>query len=265
MAMDLSALKKELQTLIREKTHLQQELEKCERQEKESTETCLKYKMKLFKTKEERDRTYDTLQNCKKQYNSLYDAYVVKTRRLMAIEEVFIKQKKLPGLISKEASVLMKRMQSNHGDEYNENHEDEIRRLRAQLEEAYNIIDELDFELESIDILEVENIKLSEELNLMKESQRLSANSQSDGNDEGEHSPKPVDTFKRNFSSRGVFERETADVDDDFYQMTDKLEVLPPREIKKAEMESQVLHREVLRSKIKQSRDSRDILKETSA
>ena len=63
--------------------------------------------MKLFKTKEERDRTYDTLQNCKKQYNALYDAYVTKTRRLMAIEEVFAKQNKLPGLISKEASIVM--------------------------------------------------------------------------------------------------------------------------------------------------------------
>lgn len=38
------------------------------------------------------------------------------------------------------------------GDECKEDHEDEIRRLRAQLEEAYNIIDELDFELESVSL-----------------------------------------------------------------------------------------------------------------
>lgn len=93
--------------MIREKSHLQQELEKSKQVEKESSETCLKYKLKLYKTKEERDRTYDTLQNCKKQYNSLYDAYVVKTRRLIAIEDMFTKQKKLPGLISKEAALLM--------------------------------------------------------------------------------------------------------------------------------------------------------------
>lgn len=31
--------------------------------------------------------------------------------------------------------------------------EDEVRRLRSQLEEAYNIIDELDFELESVSSL----------------------------------------------------------------------------------------------------------------
>lgn len=93
--------------MIREKSRLQQELERYQEAEKESSESCLKYKMKLFKTKEERDRTYDSLQSCKKQYNSLYDAYVAKTRRLMAIEEVFTKQKKLPGLISKEASLMM--------------------------------------------------------------------------------------------------------------------------------------------------------------
>lgn len=93
--------------MIQEKAQLQKEVEKCNQKEKESSESCLKYKMKLFKTKEERDRTYDSLQNCKKQYNALYDAYVVKSRHLVAIEEVFTKQKKLPGLISKEASLFM--------------------------------------------------------------------------------------------------------------------------------------------------------------
>lgn len=90
-----------------EKSQLQRDLEASRESEKECSETMLKYKMKLFKTKEERDRTYDTLQNCKKQYNNLYDAYIVKTRRLLAIEELFTKQNKLPGLISKEASLLM--------------------------------------------------------------------------------------------------------------------------------------------------------------
>lgn len=49
------------------------------------------------------------------------------------------------------------------------------------------------------------------------------------------------------------------------FQYKTKAKHFIPQEIKKAEMESQVLHRELLRSKIKQSRDARDILKETSA
>lgn len=75
----------------------------------------------------------------------------------------------------------------------------------------------------------MENIKLTEELNLLKESQRLSADSGHDGNDD--RSSKPVETFKRNFSSRGVLVVKTADDggEDDFCEMTDALKVLPPR------------------------------------
>lgn len=111
--------------------------------------------------------------------------------------------------------------------ETEESQEEEIRSLRTQLEEAYNIIDELDFELESVsnyclqfhllslvfqvDVLEVENMKLTEELNSMKQSLN--------GNDS---SP------KRNFSSSVDPDQE----EDDFCEMAETFKVLPPRVIK---------------------------------
>lgn len=58
----------------------------------------------------------------------------------------------------------------------------------------------------------------------MKEGQRDSGHG---GNDD-DHSPKPVDTFKRNFSLRGVLDEPAAD-EENYCEMTDALKVLPPR------------------------------------
>jgi len=58
-------------------------------------------KIMAFQLEEERDRLVETLQQHKKKYNKLHDAYLEKVKRCRALEEMFKRQKTLTGLVMK--------------------------------------------------------------------------------------------------------------------------------------------------------------------
>lgn len=57
----------------------------------------------VFQLEEERDRLVETVQQHKKKYNKLHDAYLEKVKRCRALEEMFKRQKTLTGLVMKSA------------------------------------------------------------------------------------------------------------------------------------------------------------------
>jgi len=58
-------------------------------------------KIMAFQLEEERDRLVETVQQHKKKYNKLHDAYLEKVKRCRALEEMFKRQKTLTGLVMK--------------------------------------------------------------------------------------------------------------------------------------------------------------------
>jgi len=131
-----------------------------------------------FQLEEERDRLVETVQQHKKKYNKLHDAYLEKVKRCRALEEMFKRQKTLTGLVMKssldqrnaggfmrsfphggtpflsfplEQQIMKEKRQSTQSD-LNELQElkAKVEKLQRALDESYDIIDEMDFELESV-------------------------------------------------------------------------------------------------------------------
>ncbi|XP_055904593.1 uncharacterized protein LOC129940314 [Eupeodes corollae] len=132
-------------------------------------------KMKLFAIEEERDKMYENLEKLKAKYNKLHTAYLEKVKRCKALEEVFSRQKLLPGLVKKSAieearndPVIDNSTRQQQLQDENIMNSTKIATLQRSLDEAFDIIDELDFELESVDFLEMENERLKNELNKLK-------------------------------------------------------------------------------------------------
>ncbi|EDW03569.1 ERC protein 2 [Drosophila grimshawi] len=136
-------------------------------------------KVKTFQLEEERDRIVDTLQLHKKKYNKLHDAYLEKVKRCKALEDMFKRQKTLTGLVMKSAidqrnSEQQMQLEKRRSQQ-NINSENEVGELQAKLakmqkalDQSYDIIDEMDFELESVDLLEMQNKSLRDEVAALK-------------------------------------------------------------------------------------------------
>ncbi|KAH8411954.1 hypothetical protein KR222_003620, partial [Zaprionus bogoriensis] len=136
-------------------------------------------KIKAFQMEEERDHALESLQLHKKKYNKLHDAYLEKVKRCKALEEMFKRQKTLTGLVMKSAiaqrnseqRMLLEKRQSQQSagrDLEVQQLQAKLAKLQTALDEAYDIIDEMDFELESVELLEVQNSSLREEVATLK-------------------------------------------------------------------------------------------------
>ncbi|KAM7351647.1 uncharacterized protein ACRADG_004419 [Cochliomyia hominivorax] len=163
--------------LSRENAALRQELQHLKDEEHSKSSVHIEAKLKAFKFEEERDRMYEKLENIKRKYNQLHEAYLQKVKRCKALEDVFNRQKTLNGLVmksavdqrQKEQELALNRRQSNNAEKQSvEILQAQVVKLQAALDEAYDIIDELEFELESVDFLEVENQRLQNELETYK-------------------------------------------------------------------------------------------------
>ncbi|CAD6997099.1 uncharacterized protein LOC101456557 isoform X1 [Ceratitis capitata] len=132
-------------------------------------------KIAALRLEDERDEMYDRLERLKKKYNKLHGAYLEKVQRCKALEDTFKRQKTLAGLVMK--SALNQRSKDLTAKLETENREKQVAKLQAALSEAYDIIDELEFELESTYYLEQEMQRMREELFALKSQQKLTPQS----------------------------------------------------------------------------------------
>ncbi|KAH8285800.1 hypothetical protein KR018_008608 [Drosophila ironensis] len=214
-------------------------------------------KIQAYQMQEERDRLQETLQQHKKKYNKLHDAYLEKVKRCRALEEMFKRQKTLTGLVMKSAvdqrnaeqrMMLEKRQSAQNEITEVEQLKVQVEKLQRALDESYDIIDEMDFELESVDVLEMQNQSLREELAALKlESQGAAASSENadDPPPKYEEHDSGDQTLKRQNSSSS----ESEPKDDDSDAQTMERLALTHSLIQTVESESNALRRELLRSR----------------
>ncbi|XP_030557047.1 uncharacterized protein LOC115760025 [Drosophila novamexicana] len=176
---ELAAVKAQNARLEEENVLLRHRLNRATTDHHTSATVNVESKIKAFQLEEERDRILETLQMHKKKYNKLHDAYLEKVKRCKALEEMFKRQKTLTGLVMKSAiaqrNTEQQLMQEKRQSQQSKNSEAEVEQLQAKLakmqaalDESYDIIDEMDFELESVDLLEMQNRSLHEELAALK-------------------------------------------------------------------------------------------------
>ncbi|XP_067625617.1 protein Hook homolog 3 [Eurosta solidaginis] len=172
-------LRAQLDALTAQNTRLQEEnnilregLRKITGDKRSASAINVEAKIEALRLEDERDQMYDSLERLKKKYNKLHGAYIEKVQRCKALEDTFKRQKTLSGLVMK--SALNQRGQDLAAKLATENLEKQVAKLRTALDEAYDIIDELDFELESIDYLEQENQRMRNELFTLKSKQPTS-------------------------------------------------------------------------------------------
>ncbi|KAH8263212.1 hypothetical protein KR044_005954 [Drosophila immigrans] len=179
---ELAAVKTQNTRLEEENLLLRHRLNRVSTDQHTNSALNVEAKIQAFKLEEERDRILDTLQLHKKKYNKLHDAYLEKVTRCKALEEMFRRQKTLTGLVMKSAvdqrnsaeqQMLLEKRRSQQQSE--QNNAAEVQQLQAKLakmqtalDESYDIIDEMDFELESVDLLEMQNKSLRDELSALK-------------------------------------------------------------------------------------------------
>ncbi|KAH8412401.1 hypothetical protein KR009_001808 [Drosophila setifemur] len=215
-------------------------------------------KIMAYQMEEERDRLVETVQQHKKKYNKLHDAYLEKVKRCRALEEMFKRQKTLTGLVMKSAldqrnaeqrMMIEKRQSAQNEISEMEELKAKVEKLQRALDESYDIIDEMDFELDSVDVLEMQNQSLREELAALKLNKEAGAEAESKSEDDPP--PKyqeddPAGYRKRQSSSSS---EDDTPKDDDADAGTMERLALTHSLIQTVETESNVLRRELLRSR----------------
>ncbi|EDW52264.1 GM17508 [Drosophila sechellia] len=183
---ELAAAKSRSAELEEENILLRHRLNRASASHSTNAAINVEAKIMAFQLEEERDRLVETLQKHKKKYNKLHDAYLEKVKRCRALEEMFKRQKTLTGLVMKssldqrnaEQRMALEKRQSAQSD-VNELNElkAKVEKLQRALDESYDIIDEMDFELESVELLEMQNQTLRDELAAFKANSEAGATS----------------------------------------------------------------------------------------
>ncbi|XP_016995959.2 putative uncharacterized protein MYH16 [Drosophila takahashii] len=218
-------------------------------------------KIMAFQLEEERDRLVETVQQHKKKYNKLHDAYLEKVKRCRALEEMFKRQKTLTGLVMKssldqrnaEQRMMLEKRQSAQSD-LNELQElkAKVEKLQRALDESYDIIDEMDFELDSVELLEMQNQSLRDELAALKLNSEAGATSfASSAPNDDDPPPKYEEDYPgvHHKARRCSSSSESGPKDDDADAETMERAVLTHSLIQTVETESNALRRELLRSR----------------
>ncbi|XP_023169501.2 mitogen-activated protein kinase kinase kinase kinase 4 [Drosophila hydei] len=172
---ELAAVKAQNARLEEENILLRHRLNRASTDQHTNATVNVEAKIRAFQLEEERDRMVETLQMHKKKYNKLQDAYLDKMKRCKALEEMFKRQKTLTGLVMKSAlaqrqseqQIMLEKRQSQQSKSSSaevEQLQAKLAKMQTALDESYDIIDEMDFELESVDLLEMQNKSLREEL-----------------------------------------------------------------------------------------------------
>ncbi|XP_018783303.1 PREDICTED: uncharacterized protein LOC108965397 [Bactrocera latifrons] len=156
--------------LQEENNLLRQKLSRLNGDSRSAAAINVEAKIEALRLEDERDQMYDNLERLKRKYNKLHAAYLEKVQRCKALEDTFRRQKTLSGLVMK--SALSQHAQALADKTQTENLEKQVTKLQTALDEAHDIIDELEFELESIDYMEQEMHHMRNELSALKAKQR---------------------------------------------------------------------------------------------
>ncbi|XP_073822030.1 uncharacterized protein [Musca autumnalis] len=259
-------LESERALLVEENTQLRQDIERLSRDERSKSTLNVEARLKAYQFENERDNMYEQLEKMKRKYNQLHTAFVAKVQRCKALEDVFSRQKTLNGLVmksaiaqrDKEQSVMLEHRLSTKKEKSTiANLQDHVTKLQNELDEARDIIDELEFELESIDILEMENQRLKEELNAYKKAKfklRTTANLYAHDSDDSEAPPKYTESenterFETASIASSLAESIAGDMDAESMERAALTESL----VQMAQAESNCLRRELLRSRLRRN------------
>ncbi|XP_017847578.2 microtubule-associated tumor suppressor 1 homolog A [Drosophila busckii] len=257
---ELAAVKAQNVKLEEENVLLHHRLNRVSSNEHTNASVHVEAKIQAFQMQEERDRVVENLQMHKKKYNKLHDAYLEKVKRCKALEEMFKRQKALTGLVMKSAidqrnseqQMLLEQRKSQQSQSSEvEQLQAKLAKMQQALDESYDIIDEMDFELESVDLLEVQNQRLRDELAQLKAEQAAAA---AQTVEEDEDEPPPKYEAEAEACARG---RQHVDADscesclrkDDADANTLERAAMTESLIQTVEAESNVLRRELLRSR----------------
>ncbi|EDW77987.1 uncharacterized protein Dwil_GK24774 [Drosophila willistoni] len=174
---ELAAAKAQIVRLEEENILLRHRINRASTDHHSNASVHVEAKIKAFQLEEERDRILDTLQIHKKKYNTLHNAYLEKVTRCKALEEMFKRQKTLTGLVMKSAvdqrnaeqKIMLEKRKSAQSERSEvEELQAKLNKVQKALDESYDIIDEMDFELESVDLLEMQNQSLRDEISALK-------------------------------------------------------------------------------------------------
>ncbi|XP_016974468.1 protein Daple [Drosophila rhopaloa] len=261
---ELAAAKARSAQLEEENILLRHRLNRASASHSSNAAENVEAKILAFQLEEERDRLMELVQQHKKKYNKLHDAYLEKVKRCRALEEMFKRQKTLTGLVMKssldqrhaEQRMMIEKRQSAQSD-LNELQElkAKVEKLQRALDESYDIIDEMDFELESVDLLEMQNQTLRDEVAALKANSEAGATSfaASVPNDD-DPPPKYEEDYpgahhKAMLARRSSSSSESGPKDDDADAETMERAALTHSLIQTVETESNSLRRELLRSR----------------
>ncbi|EDV58371.1 daple-like protein [Drosophila erecta] len=261
---ELAAAKSRSADLEEENILLRHRLNRASANHSSDAAINVEAKIMAFQLEEERDRLVETLQKHKKKYNKLHDAYLEKVKRCRALEEMFKRQKTLTGLVMKssldqrnaEQRMAFEKRQSVQNDAIELNElKAKVEKLQRALDESYDIIDEMDFELESVELLEMQNQNLRDELAALRENSVAGATSlPASTPNEDEPPPKyeedhPGQHHKAMQARRCSSSSESDPKDDDADAETMERAALTHSLIQTVEAESNALRRELLRSR----------------
>ncbi|KAH8345355.1 hypothetical protein KR067_007268 [Drosophila pandora] len=253
---ELSAAKARSAQLEEENILLRHRLNRASSDHSTNAAINVEAKILAFQLEEERDRLVETVQKHKKKYNKLHDAYLEKVKRCRALEEMFKRQKTLTGLVMKSAldqrneeQRLMSEKRQSAQSELNELEQlkAKVEKLQRALDESYDIIDEMDFELESVDLLEMQNQSLREELAALKlETEASGVSSEIVEDAPPKYEEHDSTEYRKRLSSSS---NESTPKDDDSDAQTIERLALTNSLIETVETESNALRRELLRSR----------------
>lgn len=173
-------LRAQLEVVTAQNTRLQEEndllrhkLSRLSGDSRSAAAINVEAKIEALRLEDERDLMYDNLERLKRKYNKLHAVYLEKVQRCKALEDTFKRQKTLSGLVMKSALNQRAEDHTALADKTQaENLEKQVATLQMALDEAYDMIDELEFELESMDYMEQEMLHMRNELSDLKAKQR---------------------------------------------------------------------------------------------
>ncbi|XP_022224201.2 protein Daple [Drosophila obscura] len=262
---ELASAKARSLKLEEENVLLRHRLNRVSTEHHTSAAVDVQAKIVAYQMEEERDQLMETLQLHKKKYNKLHDAYLEKVKRCKALEEMFKRQKTLTGLVMKSAldqrhteqrMMLEKRLSAQNERSELEQLKAQVEKLQRALDESYDIIDEMDFELDSVELLETQNQSLREEVTALKakletgEVAGYDASAPAADDDDPPPRYQPDDpTARRNYRKTVVSSSCESLRDDDADAETMERAALTNSLIQTVETESNSLRRELLRSR----------------
>ncbi|XP_058977047.1 flagellar attachment zone protein 1 [Musca domestica] len=263
-------LESERALLVDENAQLRQDLQRLTNDDKSKSIVNVETRLKAFQMENERDNLFEQLEKIKRKYNQLHAAFVAKVQRCKALEDVFNRQKTLNGLVIKSAIVQKdkeqniksaKRASPKENNATVANLQEHVAKLQNELDEARDIIDELEFELESIDILEMENQRLKDELAAYKKAKlklRTTANLYPDERDNSEEFDAPpsyseLDDTERCPARSSIASSPAESIAGDMDPETMERAALTDSLIQMAQAESNCLRRELLRSRLRRT------------